>query len=66
MAKEQASPETTKEQAYPLLEMQQNSKHLFGVQPEVIAGALYGVEQQEFTVAEMQALIKAFLERKVK
>ena len=65
MAKEQTNPEAVRDQAYSLAELRENARILFGVAPEVIDGALYKNSQHEFAVAELQALIKAFLKRKV-
>ncbi|WP_084665619.1 hypothetical protein [Thermanaeromonas toyohensis] len=46
-------------------ELISNAEVLFGVKPEVLAGALYGNDRKEFTIDEMRQLIKAFLERRV-
>lgn len=51
---------------YALAELKANAMAIFKVQPEVIDGALYNSTKQEFTVAELQALIDKFLKRKVK
>lgn len=51
---------------YSLAELKANATAIFKVQPEVIDGALYNNTKQEFTVAELQALIDKFLKRKVK
>ena len=74
MATDATTPETTTEttvaaapeQSYSLAELKANAKAIFGVQPEVIDGALYGNAKQEFTVSEMTKLINTFLKRKVK
>lgn len=53
------------EPKYPLEELLENSEALFQCKPEVIAGALFGNEQKEFTIQELQDLIDKFLKRKV-
>lgn len=61
-----AAPEPAPEQVYALSELKENAMAIFGVQSEVIAGALYGNSKQEFTVSELQKLINTFLRKKVK
>ncbi|AYO30805.1 hypothetical protein D2962_09455 [Biomaibacter acetigenes] len=46
-------------------ELLENAEALFNCKPEVIAGALHGNKQREFTVDEMKKLINDFLKRKV-
>ena len=46
-------------------ELLANSEALFGVRPEVVAGALHGEEQNELTVDEVRRRIDQFLKRKV-
>lgn len=58
--------EAPSEQSYSLAELKENALAIFGVQPEVIAGALHGNDGDEFTVTEMKKLINSFLKRKVK
>lgn len=53
------------EQKYPRQELIDNAQAVFGVKPEVIAGALHGYDQAEFTVDEMRKLIDSFLKRRV-
>ena len=74
MATETTTPEATvaetapapaADPTYPLSELKANSKALFGVQPEVIDGALYNNTQQEFSVLELGKIINTFLKRKV-
>lgn len=60
-----AAPEEIPEQVYSLAELKENAMAIFGVQSEVIAGALYGNSKQEFTVSELQKLINKFLRKKV-
>lgn len=50
---------------YPREELQANAEALFLVKPEVIAGALYGSDQAEYSVAEMEELINSFLKRRI-
>lgn len=51
---------------YSLEDLKINSKVLFGVQPEVIDGALYGNNCKQFTVAEMTQLIQTFQNKEAK
>ena len=62
---ETPEPEEIPEQVYTLAELKENAMAIFNVQPEVIAGALYGNSKQEFTVSELQKLINKFLRKKV-
>jgi hypothetical protein len=50
---------------YSVAELTQHSQILFGCQPEVVTGAIYGAHQSLYTVAELQELINKFLSRKV-
>lgn len=50
---------------YPREELLANAEALFGVKREVVAGALHGNDQAEFTMDEMRKLIDAFLRRRV-
>lgn len=43
-----------------------NAQTIFGVKPEVVAGALYGVTDEHLTVAEVSKLIEEFKQRRVK
>lgn len=65
-ATNQNTPPAAPEQAYSLAELMENATTVFGVQPEVISGALYGNPKQEFTVAELKKIIEQFLKKKVK
>lgn len=58
MVEEQASK-------YPKKELIASAYAIFGVMPEVVAGALHGNEAQELTLDEVKQAIKEFLERKV-
>lgn len=51
---------------YSVNELAQNAQALFGVKPEVLAGALHGVVQKELAVDEAKRLIEQFLKRRVK
>lgn len=53
------------EPKYPLADLAANSDTLFQCRPEVVAGAVCGNSQNEFTVAELRQLINNFLNRKV-
>jgi len=46
-------------------ELLANSVALFGVRPEVVAGALCGSDKKEFTVQDLQKIIDQFLNRRV-
>ena len=61
----ETAPAPAADPTYPLAELKANSKALFGVQPEVIDGALYNNAQQEFSVSELGKIINTFLKRKV-
>jgi hypothetical protein len=50
---------------YPLEELFEESEALFSVQPEVVAGALYGNENREFSIEEVRQLVEIFLNRSV-
>lgn len=52
-------------QKYPRGELQANAGALFGVRPEVVAGALHGNNKAKFTLDEMRKLIDSFLKRRV-
>lgn len=54
------------EQVYSIYELKQNAPILFGVQAEVIDGALYKNIKNEFTINELKGLIDKFLKRTVK
>lgn len=56
---------TEEVQKYPISELIAQSKEIFGVNPEVVVGATYQGGTDEYSVDEVKALIKAFLERKV-
>lgn len=46
-------------------ELQAFSENLFSCKPEVIAGALFGNSETEFSIEEMTSCINNFLQRKV-
>lgn len=50
---------------YPRQELIANAKAIFGVMPEVVAGALHGNDAQELTLDETKQALKEFQERKV-
>jgi len=64
-AKKPQAAETPK---YPIGELIAQSKAIFGVNREVIIGAVHGIDVtgNEFTVDEVKAHIEVFLKRKVK
>lgn len=43
-----------------------NAQSIFGVKPEVVAGALYGVADEHLTVDEVAKRIEDFKKRRVK
>lgn len=53
------------ESRYPAEELHAQAEALFGVKPEVVAGALDGITQEEFTLGEIRKLIDNFLNRVV-
>jgi len=61
-------PEVAEAPKYPLGELLAQSKEIFGVKPEVVVGAVHGVDvtDNKFTVDEVKGLIETFLKRKVK
>jgi len=61
-------PQAAEAPKYPISELIAQSKAIFGVNPEVVAGAVHGIDVtgDEFTVDEVKGLIEAFLKRKVK
>lgn len=46
-------------------ELLANAEALFSVKPEVLAGALHGIEQTDFSIDEIKSIIDKFLKRKV-
>ncbi len=57
---------TTEEKCkYPKEELLSNVEALFNVKKEVLIAAMYGGEQQEYTVDEAKALINDFMNRSV-
>jgi len=53
------------ESKYPRDELIANAKAIFGVMPEVVAGALHDNGARELTIAEVKEAIKKFQKRKV-
>ncbi|HEX3046208.1 MAG TPA: hypothetical protein VHY08_15740 [Bacillota bacterium] len=53
------------EPKYSLAELTAYSNELFQCRPEVVAGAVRGKLQNEYTVEELRQLINKFLNRKV-
>lgn len=56
---------TQSEVKYPKRELLDNAEAVFGVKPEVIAGALHGNDAEMLTVSEVKKAIEEFLKRKV-
>ena len=50
---------------FPLEDLLQNSGALFGCKPEVIKGALHGMEQTDFTIDEIKQLIEKYKRKRV-
>lgn len=57
------APETP---TYPRDELIRNAEAIFGVTPEIVAGALHGNKSQVLSLEEVRQAIKAFLGRRVK
>jgi len=53
------------EQTYPRAELMANAQAIFGVAPEVLAGALHGNNAQDLTISEVKKVVKEFLGRRV-
>lgn len=56
----------TKEETYSRDELISFSKEIFGVNPEVVEGALSGVPKKDFTIQEVKNYINQFLKRRVR
>ena len=55
------------EKKFSLDEICQNSKQLFGVYPEVIYGAFFGMDKKsEYTLSDVSEAINKFMKREVK
>lgn len=50
---------------YDTADLTKHAKELFGVKPEVLQGALFGVKQKQMTKAQAQTYIQAFLTKEV-
>lgn len=55
-----------KEEVYSRDELISYSKEIFGVNPEIVEGALSGIPKREFTIKEVKNHINQFLRRRVK
>lgn len=53
------------ESKYSRAEILANAQAIFGVMPEVVAGALHGNKSEELTISEVKKAIKQFLRRGV-
>ncbi|AEE95783.1 hypothetical protein [Mahella australiensis] len=60
------SGEAVQESVYPKNVLVASAKAIFGVNPEVAAGALYGNAKDELTKTEAQEAINKFLKSKPK
>jgi len=65
MAKQQKDLEAANVSVYDRNELIAQARVVFNVQPEVVAGALHGVDKQELTLAEAREAVKKFLDGKV-
>ena len=54
------------EDTYPLNELMQASRKVFGVPSEVVVAALTGTKKKEYTVTEVRAAINEFMNKEVK
>lgn len=55
-----------KDATYSVSDLLANSEALFGVKPEIIHGALHGVNKESYTIVELKGMIAKFKSRKVK
>jgi hypothetical protein len=62
MAKERVTE--TRASTYPRQELIARAREIFGVAPEVVAGALVANTKPELTIAEVQKAVTAFLATK--
>ncbi|KXZ19019.1 hypothetical protein AXI59_15955 [Bacillus nakamurai] len=46
-------------------DLTKHAKELFGVKPEILQGALFGVDQKQMTKAQAQTYIQTFLTKEV-
>ncbi len=53
------------ESKYSRAEILANAQAIFGVMPEVVAGALHGNKSEELTISEVKKAIEQFLKRSV-
>lgn len=60
-----AQPKEASSPLYSLQEMMENSESILGVKPEVLAGAVAGMEQDAFYIKEAEELVQQFLRKKV-
>ncbi|MNH90234.1 hypothetical protein D3C87_616810 [compost metagenome] len=54
------------ENLYTMKELSEQSEALFHVKPEVLAGSLYGLAREHYSVMESAQLVQQFLKAKVK
>lgn len=54
-----------KEAVYSVKELAQNSKKLFGVQPECLVATLFTVNKKEASISEARKLVKEFIRKEI-
>lgn len=59
-------PPVTKEEKFPLEELQKNCIELFGVTSSTFAGATHVLGDGEYTIAEVKKQINTWLSKEVK
>ncbi|GIN67680.1 hypothetical protein J41TS2_31010 [Bacillus sonorensis] len=54
------------ESLFRIRDLREHSKELFGVKPEVLDGALFGLDQNQVTKSEAKKRIREFLRKEAK
>lgn len=54
-----------KEAVYSVRELAQNSKKLFGVQPECLVATLFTANKKEASISEARKLVKEFIRKEI-
>lgn len=54
------------ESLFHIRDLREHSKELFGVKPEVLDGALFGLDQNQVTKSEAKKRIREFLRKEAK
>lgn len=62
----ESEEKVTIENLYTITELSEQSEALFHVKPEVLAGSLYGLAREHYSVMESAELVQQFLKAKVK